>query len=373
MKRSYVLAATLCILAVTWVSCAGPAQKSAGTAPAADETQKLLAQRRAAQKKAEEAVMAQLVTLDYPCSFDKSLQKARCYFAQGDSPRPLLVALHTWSYTYKSSCAHFAKFCIEHNWNLIYPDFRGPNWTPQACGSDAVVSDIADAVAYMKQKARVDNTRVYLIGGSGGGHASLLLAARRPDLWTAVSAWCAISDIAAWHDQCLARKRGYFEHIRKACGGDPSKDASAREEARKRSPLTYMGSASRVVLDISTGIHDGHNFAGRNGSVPVSHTLNAFNALARPADRISPEDIAYMTKEQKIPAKFGPPEADPALGEKTVLFRRQSNLARVTLFEGGHDLIPYAGMEWLSRQKRNAPPDWSPGKKAGTGSVELTK
>ena len=35
-----------------------------------------------------------------------------------------------------------------------------------------VVSDIADAVAYMKRAALVDEDRVYLIGGSGGGHAS---------------------------------------------------------------------------------------------------------------------------------------------------------------------------------------------------------
>ena len=317
--------------------------------------------------------MERIKTVDYHCSFDNSMQKAKCFFAEGDEPRPLLTALHTWSFSCEQDCTDYARYCIRNNWNFIFPDFRGPNWTPEACGSNAVVSDIADAVAYMKHASCVDNDRVYLIGGSGGGHASLLMAARRPELWTAVSAWCAISDIAAWHEQCAARGLGYFEDIRKACGGDPSKDAAARSEAVKRSPLTFLGSASRVVLDISTGIHDGHTFNDRSGSVPVSHTFNAFNMLAKPADRISPEDVAFITAEQKIPEKFGVPETDPAFSKNPVLFRRQSNLARVTIFEGGHDCLPGAGLEWLARQNRKSAPDWTCGLPVEEDAAELGK
>ena len=315
--------------------------------------------------------MERIKTISYFCSIDKSMQKAKCFVAEGSECRPLLVALHTWSYTYEQDCTAYAEFCLKNNWNFIFPDFRGPNWLPDACGSDKVVEDIADAVAYMKKAAAVDEKRVYLMGGSGGGHCSLLLASRHPELWTAVSAWCAISDIAAWHDESVRLERGYYEHIRSACGGDPSVDAAAKEDALKRSPVTYLGSASRVVLDISTGIHDGHIFAGRNGSVPVSQTLNAFNILAKPEDKISAEDIAFMTETQQIPEKFGKPEADPSFGENTVLFRRQSNLARVTLFEGGHDCLPGPGLNWLARQVRDQAPDWTVGQAAGSGSFEL--
>jgi pimeloyl-ACP methyl ester carboxylesterase len=315
--------------------------------------------------------MERVKTVNYFCSIDSSMQKAKCFVAEGDTPRPLLVALHTWSFTYEQDCTAYAKYCIENNWNFIFPDFRGPNWLPDACGSDKVVEDIADAVAYMKQASNVDNDRVYLMGGSGGGHCSLLLASRHPELWTAVSAWCAISDVAAWHDESVRLERGYFEHIRSACGGDPSVDPAAKAEALRRSPVTYLGNASRVVLDISTGIHDGHIFAGRNGSVPVCQTLNAFNILAKPEDQIAAEDIAFMTENQQIPEKFGTPEADPSFGENSILFRRQSNLTRVTLFEGGHDCLPGPGLAWLARQNRKKAPDWSVGKAAGSGSFEL--
>ena len=318
--------------------------------------------------------MERIKTISYFCSTDKSMQKAKCFVAEGSEVRPLLVALHTWSYTFEQDCTAYAQFCLENNWNFIFPDFRGPNWTPDACGSDKVVEDIADAVAYMKQAAPVDEKRVYLIGGSGGGHCSLLLAARPPELWTAVSAWCAISDIAAWHDQSVRLERTYYEHIRSACGGNPAENEAAKAEAVKRSPLTYLGNASRVVLDISTGIHDGHTFAGRSGSVPVSQTLNAYNVLAKEEDKISAEDIVFITENQQIPEKFGKPEVDPSFGEKNaVLFRRQSNLTRVTLFEGGHDCLTGPGLNWLARQVRDQAPDWSVGKVSESGAFELGK
>ena len=310
----------------------------------------------------------------YPCKIDQSLQNAIVYRPDTREERPLVVCLHTWSFNCENAdCSDYLALAQKYAWNMIFPDFRGPNWTPQACGSDAVVSDVADAVAYMKRAALVDNDRIYLMGGSGGGHCSLLMASRRPELWTAVSAWCAISDVAAWHDQCVERERGYSEHIEKACGGDPSKDASAKAEAARRSPMTYMAAASRVVLDINAGIHDGHNFDGRNGSVPVSQSLWAFNALAKPADRISEEDIDFITAEQKIPEKFGVPEADPAFAEKPIHFRRQSNLARITIFEGGHDCVHEAGLDWLAKQNRKSAADWSAGKAVDAANAELDK
>ena len=313
-------------------------------------------------------VMAQTSVVEYPCKFDNTRQRAVCIFAKGGEARPLLVVLHTWGGSSRQDCSRYAAYCLKNNWNMIFPEFRGPNKNPLACGSDAVVSDIADAVAYMKKQAKVDHDRVYLIGGSGGGHAALLMAGRHPELWTAVSAWCPISDIAAWHNECEKSKRGYFRHIRMVCGGNPAVDKAAALEAEKRSPLTWIGGASRCVVDINAGIHDGHT-----GSVPVSHTLHVYNRLASPESKIPQEDIDFIVQQRKIPAKYGKPEADPGYGRKTVLLRKRSNLVRMTIFEGGHDLLPAPGMEWLSRQHRKKAPDWSRGRAADPGAFELAK
>ena len=138
----------------------------------------------------------------YPCKIDKSMQDAKFSPAAGTEPRPLVVCLHTWSYDHRQETyERYAELAQLKNWHMIFPKFRGPNWTPEGCGSELVVSDLEDAVAYVKNTVPVDPRRIYLTGGSGGGHCSLLMAARRPDLWTAVSSWCPISDIALWHIQ----------------------------------------------------------------------------------------------------------------------------------------------------------------------------
>lgn len=64
-------------------------------------------------------------------------------------PRPLAVALHTWSFGHLNSNAeHYLKHCRQRDWHVIYPAFRGPNNQPDACGSEKVVSDIVSAVKY---------------------------------------------------------------------------------------------------------------------------------------------------------------------------------------------------------------------------------
>ena len=189
-----------------------------------------------------------LKEITYHCKFDNSLQPAMFQAAESDAPRPLVVALHTWSFDHSANCEAYRAAAEKHNWHLIFPEFRGPNWKSEGCGSDMVVSDLEDAVAYMKSVCNVDPARVYLTGGSGGGHCSLLLAGRRPDLWTAVSSWCPISDLAAWHAQCCGTPHeGYASHIEDACGGNPAESGAATLQCQIRSPLTWLANARRAA------------------------------------------------------------------------------------------------------------------------------
>lgn len=308
--------------------------------------------------------------ITYKCKFDHSMQPAMFYSARSNEPRPLLVVLHTWSGDHLQDCKDYADYCIAHDWNFIYPEFRGPNWLPEACGSELVVSDLEDAVVFMKSATNVDPNRVYLAGGSGGGHCSLLLAGRRPDLWTAVSAWCPISDISAWYKQCLGTHcEGYSKHIESSCGGNPAICKKAELEARKRSPLTWLPNASALPIDINTGIHDGHR-----GSVPVSQAINAYNILAAPEDRITSEDIDFIVKNEKIPKPLIFTEKDPSFGEHFVLLRKKSWKVRLTLFEGGHDILATTALAWLAKQISGKAPDWSAGENLNRMTIaELAK
>ena len=308
---------------------------------------------------AETKAAALKLAIDVPSSKDGTLQKVIYWRPESaarlaDGPAvPLLVFLHSWSGGFEQGPPWIDQ-AKKMGWVLVAPDFRGPNSRPEACASDLASQDILDAVAFARRDARIDETRIYLVGGSGGGHMSLVMAARAPELWAGVSAWVPISDLAAWHAESKARKNNYAKMLEQSCGGAPGPATEA--EYRHRSPLFHLAAAKGVPLDINTGIHDGHT-----GSVPVSHSLRAFNVLALPDKQISAEDIDFMVREQKIPATLAAEKQDDPERQKAVLFRRTSGNARVTVFEGGHDSESSAAVLWLSRQRKGQPADWSLG------------
>ncbi len=284
----------------------------------------------------------------YQSAADKTRQQALFYKPESKARVPLLVGLHTWSSNYKqTSSIPYAEWCIARGWAFIHPNFRGPNSNPTATGSELAVADIVSAVDYAKANANIDADRVYLIGASGGGYATLLLAGRHPRIWAGVSAWVPISDLAAWHAQCKKAGRAYWTQIEKSCGGAPGSSDAVDKEYQRRSAMTWIDAAIGVHVDINAGIHDGHT-----GSVPISHSLLAFNALAARRDRFTPKQIAFMVGERRAPQGVAKPNEDPSYGKKQPLVRRTSGTARITIFDGGHEGIPTAGLTWLSSRRR---------------------
>jgi acetyl esterase/lipase len=286
--------------------------------------------------------------IQYPSAADQTLQPAFFYAPPGRELRPLLVALHTWSSDYrKTTGAPYVAGCIARGWAFIHPDFRGPNHRPEAAGSELALQDVLSAVAFARRTASIDTSRIYLVGNSGGGHLALLLAGRAPDIWAGISAWVPITDLRAWYRECRARKLGYADDIVRLAGGDPETDPAAARECTQRSPLTHLAAARGLPIDLNAGILDGHT-----GSVPISHTLLAYNALAAEHDRLSPEQIRHFVAQARVPPELDGASADAAYGHKPVLFRRQSGPVRLTVFDGGHEIVHEAAFAWLARQQR---------------------
>ncbi|MFP6906803.1 MAG: prolyl oligopeptidase family serine peptidase [Verrucomicrobiota bacterium] len=294
-------------------------------------------------------------TTEYPARADASRQPMLVYTAKSREERPLLVGLHTWSGGYKQAGGEtvYARWCIEKDWHFIHPHFRGPNWTAEACGSERAVQDILDAVAFMQETAAVDADRIYLVGVSGGGHAALLLAGRSPTTWAGVSAWVPISDLHAWWRECKGTRK-YAAHIERAVGGNPDTDKRAAAACIKRSPLNYLDRAAGLNLDINAGVTDGH----QGGSVPFSHSLHAFNRVVPERDRIALEHIEAFYKTQALPKGLSKASPDPLYGEKQPIFRKVSSNTRVTIFDGRHEILHEAALNWLAHQRRNKPAEW---------------
>jgi pimeloyl-ACP methyl ester carboxylesterase len=303
--------------------------------------------------------------IEYGSSVDDTLQPALFYDPGGEEPKPLLIALHSWSGNYTQANPAYGVWCIAKKWVLVHPDFRGVNQRPEACGSELAVADILSAVEYAKKNCKIDDKRIYLVGASGGGYASLLMAGRAPEVWAGVSAWCPIYDLKVWHAEARERGLRYAGMLEKVCGGAPGASAEVDEQYRTRSAAAWLERARNVNLSINTGITDGHN-----GSVPISHTLHAFNSVAAPQDRISEEVIARMQQDPQMPADLLQPIDDPLYRRKPALFRRVSRTAQVTIFQGGHEIIYEAALGWLEHQTKGKPPKWNIRE---APSVDLTK
>jgi hypothetical protein len=100
-----------------------------------------------------------------------------------------------------------ARECIRNGWAFLQPDFHGPNNRPQALGSDLVMADIENVAA---------------------------------------SAWVPITDLPAWHTQCLKNgQANYARDIEAACGGVPSPGTSAEKESP--SPVSVCSFVSSRV------------------------------------------------------------------------------------------------------------------------------
>ncbi|MEZ6063902.1 MAG: prolyl oligopeptidase family serine peptidase [Planctomycetaceae bacterium] len=303
----------------------------------------------------------ELTTTQVVSSLDGMEQPVRYWApdeANGDSPLPLFVFLHSWSGDYTQDNSKWLKQAVARNWIFLHPNFRGVNETPQACGSEFARRDVLDAIDFACEKFRVDRRRIYLAGTSGGGHMAMLMAAYHPDRFSAVSEWVGISDLQRWYHFHVkeGQPQRYAQMIVKCLGGPPGTSPEIDASYQERSPLFHLSNAADLPLDFNAGVHDGHT-----GSVPIDHTLNAYLTVtaAHGTATISSSEIAELLQEETLSRPTPSDEAgDPTYGRR-ILLRRQSRNARVTIFEGGHEGLPEPACEWLSQQSRLVQPESS--------------
>jgi poly(3-hydroxybutyrate) depolymerase len=286
-------------------------------------------------------------------SLDHELQQGWFLPPRTKDPSPLLVHLHSWSATFNKSTDIEVAIAESANrgWAFVSPNFRGPNNRPQACASKYAIQDVLDAVSYVRKRHSIDMRRIYLLGGSGGGHMTLMMATVKPQLWAAASSWVPIVDLAAWYSFSKQQNSRYFHMMEQCCGGSPGSSRAVDAEYRARSPLFRLGLAAGLPIDIEVGIHDGHT-----GSVPVSQSLRAFNALAaangQPTKQLENATIDSITREARLPAGLASEPIEETGRKRAAIFRRTAGSARVTIFEGTHEMDFRTAIEWLDGRRR---------------------
>jgi pimeloyl-ACP methyl ester carboxylesterase len=247
-----------------------------------------------------------------------------CMRIASEAGRPVIVNLHQWSADFTEINASVLKYAISNDLNLIIPNLYGPNNSPQACGSDDVMSDVDAAIDFVEIAGKSQGAKVVMIGVSGGGYTALnhvYRGKRRADYY---SIWVPITDLGSWHRQSVSRGLKYADDIKKCTGLDTA-------EMRKRSPLTYASSMEmpETPILLAAGARDGHGpFA-----VPITHTLNIFDVWAT---KTGAEAISAEERSNLLTLNYDQPDiTDPA---KALLLGRAGN-AQLLIFDGGHEML----------------------------------
>jgi poly(3-hydroxybutyrate) depolymerase len=297
--------------------------------------------------------LPKLTEVQIPSSLDAEKQPV-FYWAPEEAktkPTPLFVFLHSWSGDYRQDNSKWQAQAVKRGWIYLHPNFRGVNQTPKACGSKWARQDILDAVDFARSEFNVDPERIYLAGTSGGGHMAMLMAGHHADRFSAVSAWVGISDLTAWYEFHLkdGKPQRYAQMILASLGGAPGSDHIIDADYKDRSPLFHLHRTGELPLQICAGINDGHA-----GSVPITHSLSAFNVIARAqnVEVVSDADISDLSQRKRIGSVTrGEANGSTAFG-RDIVFQKSAGPTTVVIFEGGHEGLPPPASDWLSDQSR---------------------
>jgi pimeloyl-ACP methyl ester carboxylesterase len=271
--------------------------------------------------------------------------------AAATQPRPLFVFLHSWSSDYRQDNGKWFAQAVNRDWIYLHANFRGVNNSPKACGSKFARQDVLDAIRFICKNFNVDRERVYLAGVSGGSHMAMLMAGHHPDHFSAVSAWVGISDLAEWHRFHTERDTPtrYALMVEQSLSGPPGTSTAVDSEYRDRSSVFHLHQTGDLPVSLWAGVNDGHT-----GSVPVSHSLLAFNAIAtgHGTRRISKAEIEQLLHSRKLTAPGAGDEYFDDELSRQVFLRRSSGRSMVTIFDGGHESIPDVACDWLQQYRR---------------------
>jgi len=272
---------------------------------------------------------------------DDNIQKAYFYNTKSKGSKPLIVSLHTWSGNYSQN-DDLAKLCKQKNLNYIHPNFRGANWTTNSCCSKLALQDIDDAITFAINNSNVDTSKIFVIGVSGGGYATLSTFMKSKHNIKKFSAWASIADLFAWYSESKIRDINYAENILDCTS---SKKSLNIENAKQKSPIYWDTPTDKLKnskLFIYAGIYD-----GIRGSVPITHSINFYNKLLK--DLSVSDSSKYVSDNEKLKLlEFRRPLGDFGnIGGRKICLKKEYGNLSLIIFEGNHEMLTEFALDKL--------------------------
>ena len=282
-------------------------------------------------------------------TLDGNVQVFYYYKSTEKKSKPLIVQLHSWSYTANDlETVGLDTIVTNKDYNYIFPNFRGVNNHPKACCSEFVIADIDEAIDWALKNMNVDRKRIYIIGYSGGGLATLAMYMKSRHNIRGFSAWSPISDLVAWYSESVERKNKYAGEIIQCIGTINVFDTL---KAQERSPLFWKSPVKKRKksdLQIFAGIHDGYRF---NAPVPISQSINFYNKILSDSGEkdssryVNNNDLMLMLEKQSFPSSN-----NNKLGDRVIHNQKTSKKITVTIYEGGHELLSKQALDYIEHK-----------------------
>ena len=177
---------------------------------------------------------------------------------------------------------HWAQLYANRGYAVIQMNFRGSagfGYEFMAAGLQnwglEMQDDVADAAHWLIDNGIADPERICIVGGSYGGYAALMGAAKTPDLFRCAVSFAGVADLSA-----LVRESRHFTiaDIAKLQLGSKQRDLKAR------SPINHADS-----IDIPVLLVHGQN----DVIVRVEHSQRMASALKRAG-----KDVTYIEQEE---------------------------------------------------------------------------
>jgi hypothetical protein len=234
---------------------------------------------------------------------------------------------------------------VDRGFNYIHPNFRGANNHKDACCSDLVIADIDASIDYALNHANVDTSKVFVIGVSGGGYATLVMFMKSKHRIKKFSSWVPLVDLVKWYEESKIRKLKYSDDIL-ACT-ESSGGILNKKVALEKSPIyweTPTGKLKYSRLEIYTGVYDGMT---GNGTIPITHSINFYNKLLNDLKEV--DSSKYVSDYEKLTLleHRKPLSNYGSIAGRAVTLVKQSNNIQLTLFEGGHEILTNFAFEEL--------------------------
>lgn len=192
---------------------------------------------------------------------------------ESDAKPPLVLLIHGGPHGVRDSWLFdpWAQLLATRGYTVLQVDYRGSGGYGQDFETagyrqwgGAIIDDLIDATRWVIAQGHADGERVCAVGASFGGYASLMLAARAPELYDCALSYAGLSDLRLMHRKGDIQQTSHGEnYLERAIGHEEAQLA-------EYSPVSHAATIEAAVMLV----HGGEDLR-----VPLAHAKAMKKAL----------------------------------------------------------------------------------------------